>query len=284
MKVNSLSLPVLRFAMCLAVLLITEPIVAASNENAGGAAFTPQEGQEGKDVVWVPTSQRLVDKMLDLAKVTSKDYVIDLGSGDGRTVIAAAKRGARAVGVEYNPEMVELSKMNAAKAGVEERAKFVQADLFKMDLSRATVITMFLLPEINLKLRPKILALRPGTRIVSNTFDMEQWKADQTAEVTAECNYYCTAHLWIVPAHAEGTWELPQGDLVLKQQFQQLSGTLQTGKRRLPVSGKLVGNRLVIQAGELRFSGDVQGESITGVVSKRWSARRKKTPATIGGN
>src|SRR6476660_6270426 len=127
--------------------------------------FQPEVGQAGKDVVWVPTPQALVDKMLDMAKVTPKDYVIDLGSGDGRTVITAAKRGAKALGIEYNPDMVALSKENAQKAGVTSRAEFRQADLFKTDLSQATVITMFLLPEINRKLRPTILKLKPGTRV-----------------------------------------------------------------------------------------------------------------------
>src|SRR5262250_578208 len=135
--------------------------------------FQPQVGQAGKDVIWVPTPQTLVDKMLDMAKVTPKDYVMDLGSGDGRTVITAAKRGAQARGIEYNPEMVELSKRNAAKEGVSDKASFVKADLFESDFSQATVITMFLLPSINIKLRPKILDLKPGTRIVSNTFNME---------------------------------------------------------------------------------------------------------------
>ena len=143
--------------------------------------YEPQVGQEGKDVVWVPTSQVLVDKMLDMAKVTPSDYVIDLGSGDGRTVITAAKRGIRALGIEYNPDMVELSKRNVAKEGVSDKASFVKADLFESDFSKATVITMFLLPDINLKLRPKILDLKPGTRIVSNSFTMAEWSADETA-------------------------------------------------------------------------------------------------------
>ncbi|HET8563525.1 MAG TPA: class I SAM-dependent methyltransferase, partial [Candidatus Binatia bacterium] len=139
--------------------------------------YEPRVGQEGKDVVWVPTPQELVEKMLDMGKVTPKDYVIDLGSGDGRTVISAAKRGARALGIEYNPEMVDLSKRNAAKEGISDKANFVKADLFESDFSQATVITMFLLPDINLKLRPKILDLKPGTRIVSNTFTMGEWTA-----------------------------------------------------------------------------------------------------------
>ncbi len=169
--------------------------------------YEPEVGQAGKDVVWVPTPQALVDKMLDMAKVTPKDYVIDLGSGDGRTVITAAKRGSKALGIEYNPDMVELSKRSAAKEGVSDKASFVKADLFESDFSQAQVITMFLLPSINVKLRPKILDLKPGTRIVSNSFDMEEWKPDETATVEG-CNNWCTAHLWIVPAKVEGSWKL----------------------------------------------------------------------------
>jgi SAM-dependent methyltransferase len=166
--------------------------------------YQPSVGQEGKDVIWVPTPQALVDKMLDMAKVTPKDYVIDLGSGDGRTVITAAKRGSKALGIEYNPDMVELSKRNAAKEGVSDKASFMKADLFESDFSQAQVITMFLLSSINIKLRPKILDLKPGTRIVSNTFDMGEWKPDETATLPG-CNSWCTAHLWVVPAKTEGS-------------------------------------------------------------------------------
>src|SRR5881628_2174365 len=177
--------------------------------------FQPQVGQSGKDVVWVPSPQELVDKMLDMAKVTPKDYVIDLGSGDGRTVITAAKRGARALGVEFNPDMVALSRRNAAKAGVSDKATFVEADIFRSDLSPATVITLFLLTDLNLKLRPTLLTLKPGTRVVSNTFRMGDWEPDQTVELG--CDTYCTAYLWIVPARVEGRWKTAQGELVLKQ-------------------------------------------------------------------
>ena len=158
-------------------------------------------------MIWVPTPQALVDKMLDMAKVTPNDYVIDLGSGDGRTVITAAKRGARALGIEYNPDMVELSKRNAAKEGVSGKANFVKADIFESDFSQATVITMYLLPQLNLKLRPKILDLKPGTRIVSHAFTMEEWTADQTDSVRTAAPRY----LWIVPAKVEGTWQLAAG-------------------------------------------------------------------------
>src|SRR5262247_3531343 len=187
--------------------------------------YEPSVGQEGKDVVWVPTLQALVDKMLDMAKVTPKDYVIDLGSGDGRTVITAAKRGAKALGIEYNPDMVELSKRNAAKEGVADKATFQKADLFESDFSQATVITMFLLPDINIKLRPKILDMKPGTRIASNTFTMGDWKADQTVNLsTADgCETsWCTALLWIVPAKVAGTHKIPQGEVTFKQNFQML--------------------------------------------------------------
>src|SRR6266581_3803580 len=161
---------------CLSILIFSA-IAACAFAQAPSAEYTPEVGQSGKDVVWVPSPQALVDKMLDIAKVTPKDYVIDLGSGDGRTVITAAKRGARTLGIEYNPDMVELSKRNAAKAGVTDKANFVKADLFESDFSQATVITMFLLPDINLRLRPKILDLKPGIRIVSNSFTMGESKA-----------------------------------------------------------------------------------------------------------
>jgi len=208
------------------------------------ATFEPQEFQEGKDVVWVPTPQVLVDKMLDMAKVTPADFVMDLGSGDGRTVITAAKRGARALGVEYNPDMVELSMRNAEKEGVAGKAEFVKADLFETDFSRATVITMFLLPEINIRLRPKILDLKPGTRIVSNSFDMGEWQADETATLSTTDGCipsYCTALLWIVPAKVAAAYKTPHGELVLKQEFQMLSGTLNSGGKTAAVVGRVRG-------------------------------------------
>jgi precorrin-6B methylase 2 len=239
--------------------------------------FEPQVGQAGKDVVWVPTPQVLVDKMLDMAKVTPQDFLMDLGSGDGRTVITAAKRGVRAMGVEYNPEMVELSKKNAASAGVGDKATFVQADLFETDLSKASVITMFLLPQINMKLRPTILNLKPGTRIVSNTFTMEDWEADQTESVTSDdCTSWCTALLWIVPAKVEGTWTTPQGTLSLTQKFQMLSGTL--GNQ--PISdGRLNGEEITFAAGGIKYTGRVNGTQMkgtsTGGKSAAWTATRK---------
>ena len=177
--------------------------VGASAQTQTAKPFEPQSGQPGKDVVWVPTPQPLVDKMLDLASVTAQDYVIDLGSGDGRTVITAAKRGATAHGIEYNPDMVALSQRNATAQGVTAKATFAKADLFETDFSKATVITMFLLPSINMRLRPKILDMKPGTRIVSNAFDMEDWQPDETG-TAPNCNQWCKAMLWIVPAKVGG--------------------------------------------------------------------------------
>jgi precorrin-6B methylase 2 len=239
--------------------------------------FEPQVGQPGKDVVWVPTSQALVDKMLDLAKVTANDTVYDLGSGDGRTVITAAKRGARAFGIEYNTDMVELSKKNAAAAGVkEDRATFMRADLFETDFSKATVITMFLLPDINLKLRPKILDMRPGTRIVSNTFTMGEWEPDVMETVTEGCTTWCTALHWIVPAKVDGAWKMtPGGDLALTQTFQKLSGTMRNGANTVPITeGKMRGDEITFKAGGTTYTGRVSGNSIKGTTPNGWSATK----------
>jgi SAM-dependent methyltransferase len=241
--------------------------------------YEPEEYQAGKDVVWVPTAQTLVDMMLDTAKVTPDDYVIDLGSGDGRTVITAAKRGAKALGVEYNPKMVALSRSNAVKAGVTDKATFVKADLFKTDFSQATVITLFLLPEINLKLRPKILGMKPGTRVVSNSFDMGNWKADKTIDTVGKCETYCNAFFWVVPAKVDGMWQTQQGKLVLKQAFQFVTGTLSDGKVVTPVKGRLNGADISLTAASTQFTGKVDGGAIegtakTGDKEEPWKATR----------
>jgi SAM-dependent methyltransferase len=245
--------------------------------------FVPQVGQEGKDVIWVPTPQGLVDKMLNMAKVTPDDYVIDLGSGDGRTVITAAKRGARALGIEYNPDMVELSRRNAEKEGVAGKANFVKADIFESDFSQATVITMYLLPQLNLKLRPKILDLKPGTRIVSHAFSMEEWAPDQTESFDGR-----TAYLWIVPAKAEGTWQLAQGELTLAQNFQMVIGTLKSGGNTMMIAnGRLRGDQLSFRAGDAEYAGRVNGNTIEGTVkgssSGSWNATRTSKPAASPG-
>jgi precorrin-6B methylase 2 len=245
----------------LAALLAVFGALAFAQPQKAPAAYEPSVGQEGKDVVWVPTPQALVDKMLDMAGVTPRDFVMDLGSGDGRTVITAARRGARALGIEYNPAMVALSRENAKKEGVSKRATFMKADLFETDLSRATVITMFLLPEINLKLRPRILALKPGTRVVSNTFTMDKWQADESATLGEEtgCDSWCTALLWIVPAKVAGSYATSKGELTLRQEFQMLSGTLRTGGQSFPVKGRVRGEDIVFVAGDQEYRGRLKG-------------------------
>ena len=241
--------------------------------------FEPTVGQAGKDVIWVPTPQELVDKMMELAKVTSSDILVDLGSGDGRTVITAAKLGANARGIEYDPNMVELSKRNAAAAGVGQRAQFAKADIFETNFSDATVVTMFLLPTLNMRLRPTLLEMRPGTRIVSNSFTMEDWQPD-VSETIPNCSQWCTAHLWIVPAKVAGTWRLPQGELQLTQEFQHVTGTLRAGGASQPiVNGKLQGELISFVAGGTEYSGRVNGDSIEGTAktdgrSTQWSAAR----------
>jgi len=227
--------------------------------------FQPEVGQAGKDVVWVPTSQALVNRMLELGKLTAKDNHIDLGSGDGRTVITAAKRGATSLGIEYNPDMVALSQRAAAKEGVTARATFRKADLFETDLSQATLITLFLLPDINLRLRPKILDLKPGTRIVSNTFTMDDWEADAVADLGADggCSAsWCTALLWIVPAKVGGVYRVSQGDLVLIQKFQMLSGTLNVDGKMHPLTGKVTGEDIRFTAGGREYRGRLNGKSM----------------------
>ena len=236
--------------------------------------FEPQVGQPGKDVVWVPTPQSLVNKMLDIAKLTPQDFLMDLGSGDGRTVITAAKRGARALGIEYNPDMVTLSQANAKKEGVSDRATFQRADIFETDFSKAQVVTLFLLPTLNMKLRPSILNMRPGTRIVSNTFTMEDWTPDETATVGDDCVSWCTALLWIVPAKVEGTWSVPgAGDLTLYQQFQMVTGSLGTAKIS---DGRLKGDEFSFSANGAKYMGRVNGTTISGTVNgKPFTATKK---------
>ena len=250
--------------LLLALVVSLGSVAAHAQAAATQKPFEPTVGQAGKDVVWVPTSQALVDKMLEMAKLTPQDYLIDLGSGDGRTVITAAKRGSTAKGIEYNPDMVDLSKKNAAAAGVSAKATFEKADLFESDFSKAQVITMFLLPTINMKLRPKILDLKPGTRIVSNSFTMEDWEADETETITGDCTNWCTALLWIVPAKVDGTWQLGQGPLTLKQEFQMVSGTL--GSDAIS-GGRLRGDEITFSVGSAKYVGKVDGNTIKGTIT-----------------
>jgi hypothetical protein len=251
---------VLSAAVCLAV-----SSAFAQGAQAQDKPFEPVSGQPGKDVVWVPTPQALVEKMLDLAKLTPQDFHMDLGSGDGRTVIAAAKRGARSEGIEYNPDMVALSERNAKAAGVSARATFRKADLFETDFSKAQVVTLFLLPTINERLRPQILNMRPGTRIVSNTFTMGDWAPDTTETIGGDCVSWCTAHLWIVPAKVEGAWEVPgRGTLTLFQTYQMVSGSLDKSQVS---QGRLRGDELTFTAGGTTYTGKVDGNTIRGTAN-----------------
>lgn len=250
----------------------------------------PVPGDVGKDVMWIPSDDVMVTRMLDVASVTDRDTVIDLGSGDGRVVIGAARRGARALGVEYNPELVEMAVRRAAQAGVGERARFAQGDLFRADLAQASVITLFLEEENNLKLRAKLLELKPGTRVVSNYFRMGDWQPDRelAASVKEGCTAYCVAYLWIVPANVGGGWKLGDGELTLKQRFQMVTGTLKAGGRETAVKGRLNGDQITFKAGGAQYSGRVSGGAIKGTVKSgagsgsEWSAARAGSAATAG--
>jgi SAM-dependent methyltransferase len=246
---------------------------AQSHAQSQPASFEPVIGQAGKDVIWVPTPPLLVERMLRMAQVTANDTVIDLGAGDGRIAIAAAKDfGARSIGLEYNPDMVNLSRAEAQKAGVAGRATFQEADIYKADFSAASVLTMYLLPNINLDLRPTILKMRPGTRVVSHQFNMGDWAPDDTSDLLGRL-----AYLWIVPARVEGRWAIdipgnqPSSYTVsLRQEYQKVSGSIMPGKTTMGLRGAaLSGDRLrfafVDDEGRLReASAIVSGAAMSG--------------------
>jgi SAM-dependent methyltransferase len=231
--------------------------------------FEPVSGQAGKDVVWVPSPPDMVNKMMELAKVTPADFVIDLGSGDGRNVIAAAKLGARALGVEFNPDMVALSRRLAQEAGVADKAQFVEADMYGYDISKATVMALFLLPVNMNRLAPKFFNLAPGSRIVGNTFGIDGWEPDErvTLPPTSECDSWCEALLWIVPAKVEGTWAMANGSITLKQDYQKIQGAVTTAASTQPVIGRLRGDEITLTAGEMTYKGKVSGNTIDGTVT-----------------
>jgi SAM-dependent methyltransferase len=255
-----------------------QPLLAADG-------FAPKIGQAGKDVIWVPTPDALVERMLDMAKVTDRDYVVDLGSGDGRTVIAAAKRGAQAVGIEYNGDMVEIAKRNAQAAGMAGKATFQQGDIFATDFSKATVVTMYLLSSLNLKLRPTLLKMKPGTRLVSHAFTMAEWDPDETATIEGS-----SAYLWIVPANVQGRWEAkgPNGAfaMTLEQTFQKVRARGNAQGRSADIGNVLLSGpefsfTMSDNAGRTqKFQGTVVGDTIEGTVdgsaaaNSRWSAKR----------
>jgi len=271
--------PLVRALALAAALLV--PFAATAQK------FEPQVGQAGKDVIWVPTPEEVVERMLTMAQVGPNDFVMDLGSGDGRTVIMAAKKfGARSLGIEYNPDMVKLSQDNAQKAGVADRAQFRRADIFATDISQATVITLYLLPALNMKLRPTILGMKPGTRVASHSFTMEDWEADEVSTLDGRRAYF-----WIVPANVMGTWSLDAGaqkaEMQLEQTFQKINGTvslgnIQGGLREARLRGPQISFAYVDQSGVRRdFSGEVNGRQMQGTFRDdkgqegRWSATKK---------
>ena len=250
--------------------LVNSPLSLAQSKPAAKGDFQPYSGQPGKDVVWVPTPESVVNKMLDLAKLTAGDYLVDLGSGDGRTVITAAKRGARAMGVEFNPDMVALSNQAAAKAGVSDKVKFINGDIFATDFTQASVITLYLLPSLNLRLRPTLLEMKAGTRVASHAFNMAEWEPDETANIEGR-----QAFLWLVPAKVAGTWNLQVAgqarELALQQTFQMLTGSVKAGADTASLAdARLRGDEVrfvILEKGIKReFAGRVQGNSMSGTV------------------
>ena len=276
---------IVRFVALLAALLV------ASGAAAQQQKFEPQVGQAGKDVIWVPTPDDVVDRMLTMAQVTPSDFVMDLGSGDGKIAIAAARKfGARSLGIEYNPDMVKLAQDNAQMAGVAEKASFRRADIFATDFSQASVITLYLLPALNMKLRPQILAMRPGTRVVTHAFNMEDWEADESSDVDGRRVY-----LWVVPASVAGRWAMELSgaggseklSLNLDQRFQKVEGvaylgSILAGLREPRLSGFRISFAYVDNHGVRRdFTGRVTGGTMEGSfrtdggAEGRWTATKK---------
>lgn len=258
--------PIRILATACAASLLSLCVAIAQPAQPTAPAYEPKSGQEGKDVVWVPTHQALVDRMLAMAAVTTDDYLVDLGSGDGRTVITAAKRGIKAHGIEYNPDLVALSQRAAESEGVEDRATFAQADIFESDFSDATVVTLFLLPELNVRLRPTLLAMKPGTRVVSNTFTMDDWTPDQSIDAGSDCQQFCSAHKWIVPAKVSGTWKLGSDELRLTQNYQMLTGELVRGGKAMPIrNARMNGAEIIFTADGQVYRGRVDNDRIEGL-------------------
>ena len=259
------------------ILICAAAGVFAPHASIAQAPFAPTAGQPGKDVVWVPTPSPLVEKMLDLAEVTPQDFVMDLGSGDGRNIIAAARRGARALGVEYDHDLVELSRRLAREAGVADKATFVQGDMYEADISQATVLALFLKPENLDRMQDKFLALKPGTRIVLNTFPITDWDPDAAATIGPPCTAWCTAMLVIVPARVAGVWQVGDRQMNLKQYYQVVRGTIGTQE----VIGSLRGSQITLTAGDTEYTGRVtsdyiEGQATIGGRQTPWAATRAK--------
>jgi phospholipid N-methyltransferase len=257
------------------------------NCSALAQKYTPQVGQAGKDVIWVPTPSEIVDRMLTMAQVTPNDFVVDLGAGDGKIAIAAAKKfGARSMGIEYNADMAKHAQANAQAAGVAGKASIRQGDIFATDFSQATVVTMYLLPNLNMKLRPALLSMRPGTRVVSHSFTMEDWEPDEISSVDGRRAYF-----WVVPATVQGAWALEaagnKADISFEQTFQTIRGSVGLGPvlaglREPRLRGFVISFAYVDAAGLRRdFTGRVVGGKMEGSFRDdqggqgRWNAVKK---------
>lgn len=264
-------------------------LIAQAADNV--QAYIPEKDAQGKDVNWWPTPDSLIKAMLEMANVVPGDTLIDLGSGDGRIVIGAAKQGAYGIGLEYDNRLVELSVSRAAQEGISERAVFINTDLFEFNLSSGTIISMYLLPELNLRLRPQLLMLKPGTRIVSNTFDMGNWEPDDKVTIdyveeeisgNSQIRYFKSWHafLWIVPVHIEGSWITDEGELQFEQHFQRISGTFRTATTNTDIkAGNLRGNVISFEIDNQLFTANISDHQMTGTITsdninRKWSAIR----------
>lgn len=275
-------LPRLRFGICKRHFVSLACILGLTGlmnllqgcQTAPVETYAPKLGQIGKDVMWLPTRDELIQKLLEVAQVGPQDEVVDLGAGDGKIAIAAARQfGARAWGIEYNKDLAALAQRNAQRAGVADRVRIVQGDIFKEDFSQATVVTLYLLEELNAQIRPTLLAMRPGTRVLSNTFSMGDWEPDQVIQIKGGTGYF-----WTVPASVAGVWTVNGLDnrgpaqLTLYQQFQRIGGTLSWGSQTQPVLGaRLNGAHLhfsfINADGQLKaVQAHLQGELLAGEV------------------
>ena len=261
------------------VLLTSWLNLAFASTTTNSAEYKPKVGQEGKDVIWVPTPEGLIDKMLAAAKVSDKDTLFDLGAGDGIIAITAARQyGAKSVGIEYNPEMAQFARRKVAEAGMTDKVKIITGDIFQEDFSSATVVTLYLMPHLNLKLRPILLKMKPGTRVVSNTFTMGEWEPDETV-----FDQHWKGYFWVVPAQIEGAWVMTGMEggplrLNISQSFQNIGGTLTRGGQTLALLGaKLRGDEVKFQfvtpdRKVHAFSGRLEGRRLTGTVVAEYSS------------
>jgi hypothetical protein len=264
----------------------SEEAVSEKKSSHGDDLYEPSVGQEGKNVIWVPTPDPLMQAMLEILKIQPNDILYDLGSGDGKIVIDAAQRyKIKAVGIEYNPDLVALARRHAVRAGVQDRATFIHGDIFIEDFSQASVLALYLLPDLNLKLKPTILAMRPGTRVVSNTFNMGSWPADATIELDSGNR----AYYWVVPAKVQGRWQMDdaRGDAIaeldLRQEFQLLQGTVRLNGETMPIlSGRMLGETINLTYGpraasgaqpQGTFQGSVEAGRLQGVLNDQTRQR-----------